>query len=859
MFLSRINRGAKPLRSALLSVLSCVLLAAFLLVLLAHPTSADQADTVRGMYGVAGDDIETTINLLRQGRVTHVFAPPHLATITRLKKEGFQVFLTLNAFGGTAAWKRFQDAVPVTASGEAVPARFGGVCPTHFAWREERLALLASWLRQFGQGGDAGIDGVWLDFARYPGRWESTSPDIPDSCYCPRCLQLFQVEKRVAMPEGLATAAAAAAWIHGHAEEKWLQWKKEQITSFVRDARAVIDQAQTGRPITLGVFLVPWTKGERQGAVTFRLAQDAVQIARYVDVVSPMVYHRMVGEPAAWTGGIAAYFQDMTGRPVWPILQAEKISAAEFGQAVDAVAAGGAAGVMVYTLPGMQERMWPALAAFMARENLLPNPQFKGEPQGDGRTLPDWRQGNGGAVRDTEFLLEAGDDRQGGVIGISAGLDRQGAWRAAIPGCDPGKAYTFAGDFRREQLELAGYPAIEVWGREYILNTHRVAGEFQRLRMAVECPADRGEGEEAFAFINTVAGSTFRLRNPELIEEPVRQDAERGKAETGFFALGTYGATVDNLSRIKEMGLNSAVLPMEADAIEACIELDMHCLLSVPRDAEKLLISLQQVQEKLAGGRFSFYVNDEPEIHSFPRWQARDIATVLADSQPGAATSMAVVRPQNIPDYADSARYFMLDQYPVPYMPMTWLSDAMDQAAGFVGRNRLQSVIQAFGGSEWSDAGWPRLPSFAEMNCLAFLSVIHGSRGINFYTFPSITAGKQGEEDFRRVVGRLRQLLPWLQQENLPGTPAVEMLSTNRFDPQGRPAVHCALKEKGEEKMLLCVNTIPTYTKAAVTVPESGNSLWREVYDQGRAMAVDSSLHLDFLPFEVKVFKESYK
>ena len=338
----------------------------------------------------------------------------------------------------------------------------------------------------------------------------------------------------------------------------------------------------------------------------------------------------------------------------------------------------------------------------------------------------------------------------------------------------------------------------------------------------MECPADRGQKEGTFAFINTVAGSTFRLRNPELVEEPVRQEAARGEADTGFFPLGSYGATVDNLPQLKEIGLNSAVLPMDAAAIDACIEHDMHCLLSVPRDAEKLLISLQQVQEKLAGGRFSFYVNDEPEIHSFPRWQARDIATVLADSQPGAATSMAVVRPQNIPDYADAARYFMLDQYPVPYMPMTWLSDAMDQAAGVVGRNRLQSVIQAFGGSEWSDAGWPRLPSFAEMNCLAFLSVIHGSRGIYFYTFPSITAGKQGRGGFP-PGGRAPAAAAALVAAGEPaGEPAVEMLSANRFDPQGRPAVHCALKEKGEEKMLLCVNTLPTYTKAAVTVPGSG-------------------------------------
>lgn len=80
------------------------------------------------------------------------------------------------------------------------------------------------------------------------------------------------------------------------------------------------------------------------------------------------------------------------------------------------------------------------------------------------------------------------------------------------------------------------------------------------------------------------------------------------------------------------------------------------------------------------------------------------------------------------------------------------------------------------------------------MNCLAFLAVIHGSRGLYFYTFPAITADRRGREDFRRV---------------------------------------------------------------AVTVPGSRNSLWEEVYDQGRALAVDSSLHLDFQPLEVKVLQKS--
>lgn len=833
------------------SLCSLILLLLHLLFL-ARPVAADQAGTVRGMYGVSGADLNRTIAMLRPAGVTHVFAPPDQAIITRLKREGFRVFLTLNVFGGTAAWERFPDAVPITAAGTPVPARFGGVCPTHFTWREERLALAAAWLRQFG----AGIDGLWLDFARYPGRWESSRPEIPDTCFCPRCLALFQVEKGVRMPDGLKTAAAAA-WIHDHAEAQWLRWKKEQITSFVRDVRAVIDKARPGERCRLGVFLVPWTKGERQGAVTFRLAQDAAQIGRYVDVVSPMAYHRMVDRPAAWTGEIAAYFADMNGGPVWPIVQADAATAADFSRVVAAVAAAGAPGLLVYSQAGMQEGMWPALAGFRARANLLPNPGFAVPAGGDRPVLPSWHQGSGGLVRDTKFLLRAGTAAGSGAIGIAAGLDRQGAWRAALPACAPGRSYAFSGDFFRDDLQRGGYPAVAIWGREYLLNTHRLAGRFQRLRVTAECPAGPGEGDRTFAFLNSVAGSTFWLRDPELVEEAAGPQEKAVPADTSFFPLGAYGATLATLPQIKEIGLNSAVLPLTAAATAACIDHDLHCLLAVPRDPEQLLLALPPVTDSLDRGRFAFYVNDEPEIHSFPRWQARDIALVLADRHPGTATAMAVVRPQNIGDYAGSARYFMLDQYPVPHMPLTWLSDSMDQAAAVVGRNRLQAVVQAFGGREWSDAGWPRLPTFAEMNCLAFLAVIHGSRGLYFYTFPSITADRRGREDFRRVVARLGRIMPWLEQENRPGPAAVEMLSVNRVDPQGRPAVHCAVKERGAERMLLCVNTIPTYTRAAVTVPGGRNALWEEVYDQGLSMAVGSSLQLDFQPLEVKVLQRS--
>ncbi len=811
-----------------------------------------RTETVRGMYGIPADDIEKTVQHLLDAHVQTVFVPPHQQTISRLSKAGFQVYLTLNVFGGVGAWKKYPDSVPVTASGKAVSSQHGGVCPTHFAWREERLALLASWLQEYG--GADGINGVWLDFLRYPGRWEEKQPEIPDTCYCPRCLKLFQIEKGVDVP-GNMTTAEAADWIHKHAESKWRQWKKEQITSFVREARSVVEKVQTTKKIKLGVFLVPWTQGERQGAVLRQLAQDATQIAPYVDVLSPMVYYVMVGQPVEWVRDISEYFQDMAEKAVWPIIQSADVAPDEFTKSVQSVSQSGAEGLLVFIYSDMKENLWPLLRDFDAKINLLPPLEFTITSKGDKQAPTSWQQGT--AAVDTKYLFQPDTKKNSGTLGVTAGLDRQGAWKTALPACDPRKTYRFSADFFREDLNGSAYPEIEVWGRQYLLNTHRGVGRFQNLRVSVHCPQDLKESERFFSFKNNAPGTTFWMQNPELVEDVSRPVEQNLTGDTNFFPIGAYGASADNISMMKEMGLNSAVIRMNEKSMDACIHNDMHCLLSVPHNPEELLVAVDTLADRFSKGRFSFYVNDEPEIYSFPRWKALDIQRILHDRFPGIPTSMAIVRPQNIADYVGSSDFFMLDQYPVPFMPMTWLSESMDQAAASVGRNRLQSVIQAFGGSELSSSGWPRLPTFEEMNCLTFLSIIHGSRGVYFYTFPVITADEQGKKDFQRVVARLQKILPWLKRINNPEPVAVEMLSANRFDPKGNPAVHCVYKENESEQMLLCVNTLPTYTRASLSLSTGKKLVWREFFDGSKAMAVNGTLQIDFLPLEVKAFVES--
>ncbi len=830
------------------------------------PLLAFAESAMIGIYGVPavrseGSEILTTH--LEKSRVSAVFVPPDKETIRLFKKQNIKVYLTLNVFGGRGAWKEFPDSVPVTADGKKISNKYGGVCPTHFEWRESRLQLLERWLKE--NSGEQGISGVWLDFIRYPGSWEHEKPSIPDSCYCQRCLTLFQVEKGVDVPDDL-NVIKLSRWIKKYAADEWLQWKKEQITSFVRDVRTVMDKAGD-KKVKLGVFLVPWMQGEKDGAVTFSLGQDAGHLAGYVDVFSPMVYHKMVARKSTWITELTEYFADLTGKPVWPIIQAEGLSPDEFENAVLAVEEGEGSGILVYSYPKMKKAFWPLLAEFSPSKNLLQDSNFQAvsvssdneKEKGPGAVneSESWQQGQGGQILDSSFYVwPEKSDRGKRSLGVAAGMDRQGSWWQTIPACTPGKNYLFSGDFFRHDVVDRVYPELEIWGRSYRLNSHRIAGKYQTLRRHITCPDEMDNDPKVFRLVNKYPGHAFWMQNPRLIETSpaVKQFYKPVNAKNGLFTIGAYGGNLDNLDEFKSFGFNSSVLGLSREAIDRCVKLGMHCTFSLPRDTEKIKMLLDKVGTLPESGHFAFYVNDEPGIHSFPRWKAKDINRLLKERYPNIPTMMAVVRPQVIADYDQAADYFMLDQYPVPWMPMTWLSDSMDQAAESVGRNRLHSVIQAFGGEKWQEYGWPKMPDFEEINCLAFLSLIHGSQGIYFFKYQEATATDQGREALKTVVSRLQKLQPWLESRNHFVLVDVEMTSINKLDPQGRPGVHCAGKRRGVNRIFVCANTLRTYTSARAVVGGTAPRVWQEFYSDEKLLSVDGSLELNFSPLEVKVF-----
>jgi hypothetical protein len=104
---------------------------------------------------------------------------------------------------------------------------------------------------------------------------------------------------------------------------------------------------------------VPFYQGsvERQPYLKI-IGQDYCALSRYVDVFSPMVYHLMCGYPPEWVGEVVEEIYELSGKPVWPIIQSvsapTSLSAEEYGRTIDVVLHSDVSdGVLVFIMKGV--------------------------------------------------------------------------------------------------------------------------------------------------------------------------------------------------------------------------------------------------------------------------------------------------------------------------------------------------------------------------------------------------------------------------------------------------------------------------------------------------------------------------
>ena len=277
--------------------------------------------------------------------------------IRRARAEGAKVYAEFATLNGRGYVDKHPEAWPINERGEQEPPAtwFMGVCPTEPGFRAYRMKQLEELLDRYD------IDGVWMDYVHWHAQFEDPNPVLPETCFSPTCLAAFEKAAGFRLPDG--TTSEKARWILSRSEAAWRDWRCSVILDWAAEMRRIIERKRPG--ILLGIYHVPWTDEEYDGARRRILGVDFDALARAVDVFSPMVYHRRMGRPASWVGEYISWFSSRLrierGKAphLWPIVQAHnepgKVTAAEFEQVLRLGTAGPSSGVMMFTIRSVAE------------------------------------------------------------------------------------------------------------------------------------------------------------------------------------------------------------------------------------------------------------------------------------------------------------------------------------------------------------------------------------------------------------------------------------------------------------------------------------------------------------------------
>ncbi|HPM83785.1 MAG TPA: hypothetical protein PLF81_23930 [Candidatus Anammoximicrobium sp.] len=320
---------------------------------------------IRGLYGGAPDEAFLQGKTFRHYGINAIWMGSGGLTAERLaslKKQGARVFAEFNTMHLAGYLKDHPDAAPVGADGQVCPPPHGwqGICPTHPGYRQSRMDDFRRVLRDFE------IDGIWLDYHHSHASWERAEPDMPDTCFCRRCVDRFARETNTPLPD--EPLPQLAQRLLGQHADAWVQWRCDVFTDWVREFRSILDE--TRPKALLGTFHCPWTEADFDGALRRKLAIDLKAQARYIDVLSIMPYHARFGHAAdpswisrqtAWLGRHLGIRGEPGGRNrIWPIVQladwGESVPVEQVPQVLDHGTRLPATGVMVFSWGSLRKQ-----------------------------------------------------------------------------------------------------------------------------------------------------------------------------------------------------------------------------------------------------------------------------------------------------------------------------------------------------------------------------------------------------------------------------------------------------------------------------------------------------------------------
>lgn len=503
---------------------------------------------------------------------------------------------------------------------------------------------------------------------------------------------------------------------------------------------------------------------------------------------------------------------------------------------------------------------------------LIPNPDFFQDHDND--NLPDhWQHGISSypELEPSKFGWELFPNSSSKVIWIIGGEDKEGEWYCSIEGVEPNTDYVLRFYAYRDTFINKVYPEVELFGQEMLLHNHCTYGGWQSFELYFN---SRLVGPSSQLIFRNRFPVKFWFFFPQLLplkEQPslllpeeqkkIEQRMDFLQAQKDFFPLGLFGISNSQaLIKIKKAGFNTALIPPQPELIKAASEMDIKTVVNIspwladPNSASSSIVHLSPSPSLLA-----WYIADEPELSPFIAETFAPLIKSLNQLDPVHPTCLAMNRAGFVSNYAQVNNIFLLDEYPIPNMPLTWLTESLDQAKDKVGSDRVWAIIQAFGGAEHKEGGWPRFPTLEELRALTYLAIIHEASGLMFFSYDSASAEIGRWEILTKVILELKALYPWLtipnsSQLNEPENLQLVIHSPYQTDAAGKPAIHLAVKKKDQQWLILAVNTTDHPVEMSIKGLPQSKLLFDVLFEYRKIPTKNGQLRDEFPPFGTHLY-----
>lgn len=238
------------------------------------------------------------------------------------KEHQISTFLIFPVFFNAEALAEKPDLAAIKRNGNVAAEEWVEfVCPSREDYRHQMVEKAHRIVREHQP------DGISIDFIRHFVYWEKVYPDrdpasLPVSCFDSLCLNQFQHECNISIPDELSLIPEKAKWILNEHGEAWTTWRCQLITSM---AEAIALAAREEKPdILVNIHLVPWAKEDFNGAIQKVAGQNIRALSQFSDYLSPMTYAHMVKQEPSWVHHIVEDIYMQTGGTILPSIQVGK-------------------------------------------------------------------------------------------------------------------------------------------------------------------------------------------------------------------------------------------------------------------------------------------------------------------------------------------------------------------------------------------------------------------------------------------------------------------------------------------------------------------------------------------------------